>query len=857
VNNAPVAHAWSRYWSPLAAVARIVLLAASGCVSQGPIERLSSVDTLHEGAAVDLGEWNGKWRALQDAPETVSLGDHWRVCEIKFRFRIYGDLFRCLELIEARVSRLDENAPPRRYAPVLTGWMRATAYAELGQTAEAVKWAETAWNALPQEYHDVSRVFHRGRSLISLVGQVLMPNERDFAGVAIEAGGSEQGPEGRIDLSPGQNNPAGLDLRPQAIAMDLAAARVSLHQQLGDTQQAQAAQQDLNKWRDASTGFPSFAEFQGDVSVISMAPLFAKGDYAAVIKNYQEWADSVHSWKFWHNWGYFSSLGTQLITEKIFSDTDTRKFAVSLEEVSREFLYGASLARLGRTDEARAVFDAMVATPELRQFGSIYWATLYESSQIAQKQGRSEEAIKQLQQAADAVDQVRSSIDYEASKIGFAGRTQDVYASLFLALAAKSDWKGAFLAAERAKARALVDMLAQLRSLPAPAQADARVRELLARASANDGGMGFRGGTGGADVRGAVASARSELGRVAPEAASLVSVQSIPIAEIAAQLAPDETLIDYFEAGGNPYALVLNGTTVAGFQLSGAELRNDVRRFRAAVERGEDTAGEGRSLYDRLIRPIAGGIRGTRLTISPHGVLHYLPFAALLDSNQYLIDRYGLRITPSASTLAYLRNTKPNAAGTLLALGNPDLGDPEFDLPSAQQEAIKVAGMFPDSRVLLRSEATKAAVFQLGPGFSRLHFASHAVFEPRAPLHSGLLLAKGNESDGRLTVSDLYSLRLDADLVTLSACETALGEVMTGDDVIGLERGFLYAGARSIIASLWSVADLPTEKLMISFYQKLGHVDKREALRLAQIETRKTYPSPRFWAAFEIAGSTN
>jgi CHAT domain-containing protein len=93
--------------------------------------------------------------------------------------------------------------------------------------------------------------------------------------------------------------------------------------------------------------------------------------------------------------------------------------------------------------------------------------------------------------------------------------------------------------------------------------------------------------------------------------------------------------------------------------------------------------------------------------------------------------------------------------------------------------------------------------------------------------------------------------------VTLSACETALGEVMTGDDVIGLERGFLYAGARSIIASLWSVADAPTEKLMISFYQKLAHFDKREALRLAQIETRKTYPSPRFWAAFEITGSTN
>lgn len=100
-------------------------------------------------------------------------------------------------------------------------------------------------------------------------------------------------------------------------------------------------------------------------------------------------------------------------------------------------------------------------------------------------------------------------------------------------------------------------------------------------------------------------------------------------------------------------------------------------------------------------------------------------------------------------------------------------------------------------------------------------------------------------------------MRLDADLVTLSACETALGKVASGDDVIGLNRGFLCAGARTIIASLWSVADVPTEKLKISFYQKLGKFDKREALRLAQLETRKAYPAPRFWAAFEITGSSD
>ena len=135
-----------------------------------------------------------------------------------------------------------------------------------------------------------------------------------------------------------------------------------------------------------------------------------------------------------------------------------------------------------------------------------------------------------------------------------------------------------------------------------------------------------------------------------------------------------------------------------------------------------------------------------------------------------------------------------------------------------------------------------------------LHFATHGKFNADAPLDSGLYLAKGEEADGVLTVGDLYTLRFDADLVTLSACETGLGRVANGDDVIGLTRGFLYAGARSIVASLWEVDDSATGQLMLSFYRNLQGTDKREALRLAQIETRLKYPHPMYWAAFQIVG---
>ena len=125
-----------------------------------------------------------------------------------------------------------------------------------------------------------------------------------------------------------------------------------------------------------------------------------------------------------------------------------------------------------------------------------------------------------------------------------------------------------------------------------------------------------------------------------------------------------------------------------------------------------------------------------------------------------------------------------------------------------------------------------------------------SVHEARA-----IALSKDDTSDGRLKVGKLYSMRLDADLVTLSACETGLGKVANGDDVVGLTRGFLYAGASTIVASLWKVDDQATAQLMNQFYQRLKSGDKREALRQAQLETSRQFSHPYFWAAFQLTGN--
>jgi CHAT domain-containing protein len=165
-----------------------------------------------------------------------------------------------------------------------------------------------------------------------------------------------------------------------------------------------------------------------------------------------------------------------------------------------------------------------------------------------------------------------------------------------------------------------------------------------------------------------------------------------------------------------------------------------------------------------------------------------------------------------------------------------------------------VAGLYADSRLFVRLEASETAFRSGARDYARIHFATHGKFRADSPLDSGLYLAKDAANDGVLRVAELYAMELDADLVTLSACETALGSIGSGDDVVGLTRGFLYAGTRSIVSSLWSVDDKATAELMRAFYGSLAADGKRQALRQAQLKTRESFPHPFFWAAFQLVG---
>jgi len=528
------------------------------------------------------------------------------------------------------------------------------------------------------------------------------------------------------------------------------------------------------------------------------------------------------------------------------------------QQLPKLFMLNKSRMETGRIAEAKKGYDDLLKVPQSRQNGSIYWILLFDRGRIAEKEGRLDEATVLYRQAVDVIEQQRSTINTETSKIGFVGDKQSVYHRIVSALQASGRAAEAFEYVERSKSRALVDMLAAQKDFSLPPDSRQQVQTLLAaydRADADSRVQDERQDP--SATRSIAVKAKQELKDQAPELASLVQVISPSAREIQALIPPDETVIEYYYTDGDFYAFVLTSQKLEAVRLDLAGLTDDVRHFRKLLESpgSQGSAEASRKLHRRLFRPVAKSVSTDKLVVVPHGILHYLPFNALHDGERYMIDRYKLRVLPSAGVLRYLQAKKAPSSGNILALGNPDLGNPELDLKFAQAEALAVAKTLPQSRALLRRDATETAFRKYGGGFRYLHLATHGRFDAEAPLKSALLLTPDSESDGLLTVDKLYTMRLQAELVTLSACETGLGKVAGGDDVVGLTRGFLYAGAPSIVASLWKVDDRATSDLMTRFYSALQDRDKGEALRQAQLETKKRYAHPFYWAAFQLTGS--
>ncbi len=252
-------------------------------------------------------------------------------------------------------------------------------------------------------------------------------------------------------------------------------------------------------------------------------------------------------------------------------------------------------------------------------------------------------------------------------------------------------------------------------------------------------------------------------------------------------------------------------------------------------------------LYDLILAPIAEwASEYRRLIIIPHGPLHQVPFAALHDGQGYLVERFELATAPSASSLSFCLRPRGRATNHALVVAHSAGGA----LPGAVAEARAVAGLFPGES-LLEEQVTLDNLRRGVRNADIVHLATHGVARLDVPLFSYLRLA-----DGHLTALDCFELELDCALVTLSACESGRGVVAAGDEQIGLPRAFLYAGARSVLHSLWRIDDRATQVLMERFYAELRAGQGRGAsLRNAQLAAlRSTGAHPFWWAALVLVG---
>lgn len=529
----------------------------------------------------------------------------------------------------------------------------------------------------------------------------------------------------------------------------------------------------------------------------------------------------------------------------------------------------------------------------------------YTLGRALRARGENERAYVEYREATEALERVRAELQPEELRQSLVSDKTDVHQELVHLCLERGAPDEALRQAERAKSRAFAERLAGSVDVQLDPQVvgttDANLLERMRQVrdeliwlysrlgDGNTIGTGLRPGRPAANaahslsqtqrVRRDVAAREAELLRLhrrlqpasRPRAVALgisrpISDTDAMLDRLRRRLQPGTKVLEYFAAGDELVAFVFDSRRLVAHRLGSIQrIAELVDRFRFQVSKfglGSTYIQEHEGnlllatqhalseLYSALIDPAADElIDAARLIVIPHGVLHYLPFHALMDpSGTPLIERLEVTYAPSAGVLASCLE-RP---GIGQHDGQPLLvGVPEPAIPRVSGEIEALQRVFGSSCVVLTGEsATQSAFRQHAPRATVIHLASHALFRQDNPMFSAIRLA-----DGWLSLYDLYGLRLRAALVTLSACETGVNEVLAGDELVGLTRGFFEAGTAAVVVSLWSVNDDSTAHLMERFYSHLDRgVGTSAAMRAAQTELRQTYAHPYYWAPFLVVG---
>jgi len=527
---------------------------------------------------------------------------------------------------------------------------------------------------------------------------------------------------------------------------------------------------------------------------------------------------------------------------------------------------GANLKALEFYKQARQIFHARGDLfDEVGCLGNIGW--VYEAL------GRKQEALDAYQEGIDKSEGLRASATNEEIMTRLSNPVALAYkAGLLLVGMGQPD--RAFNLTERARARTLLDQLGNARPnlaaatdarLPAEEQALLRdVAEMERRLSE-------------AKVKRSSALNREPIDSLqdlydraqrqyedyltrrdltGPNVPAWQSVATLTLPEVQRLLDKDVTLLSYFFGPDSTLAFVVTRDSIHAVEIKvkDSDVIGAIMWVRRSTNLNAPPPKSLRRLYGWLIAPVRQYITTPTVGIIPHRELNYLPFAALTDGRHYFGEEHTLFYLPSASVLQFInRNKRPLGAGALVMSQSRAEGLPL--LHYADEEAEAVARLY-NTRALTTGAASKSEFLRRAGEYSIIHIAAHAELNTVSPLFYNIRLGGNGDDTGELSVREIYNLNLSkASLVVLSACQTDLGVHSLGDDIVALNRAFIYAGTPTVIATLWRVDDESTSALVKSFYTHLkGGMGKAEALRAAQSDVRRKYPHPYYWAAFVLTG---
>ena len=493
--------------------------------------------------------------------------------------------------------------------------------------------------------------------------------------------------------------------------------------------------------------------------------------------------------------------------------------------------------------------------------------------------GSIDEAEQLYMKAIDQMESLRGNIRLDEMRLSFGRDKYQVYENMVNLKLTKNDPRAAFQFVERSKSRTLIDLLEKnLETVWDTGVDDSprlqrirKIREELNIFYSRLNEIGAVRPTGDSATQEEIARREQELVELLREVgseksgwATLQSMKIPDVEEVQAMLQADEVLVEYYTIGDrfqafiisrNKFEIVRNLTTtstvrtalkgftfqLSKFHLQAAYLESHAPLLLKAIQYHL------RELYRHLIEPIQDKLDRPSLIFVPHHVLHYVPFHALYDGANYLVDAYAVSRGASASVLKICREKKIQRTEQDLVLAVPDEMTPYIN-----EEVAALRSLLPKGLFFVGREAREDKLRRYGPTAGKLHIAAHGIFRADNPMFSSLKLG-----DSWLNLFDIFNLQLGAELTVLSACETGMSAVWEGDELLGLARGFLYAGTPSLVVSLWTVNDRSTAQLMRRFYEALHRgASKTRALQEAILEVKAAFPHPYHWAPFILMGKS-